>query len=415
MGDEAGALRRGAGGRACAPNRWIASRSVEAAFRAVPRHAFLPDLPLAEVYSDRSIAIKLEDGVPISSSSQPAIMAVMLELLEPQPGDRVLEIGTGSGYNAALLAALVAPHGTVTTVDLDRDLVDAARARLDEAGFATVRTRCGDGAQGVAEDAPFDALIATVAVDGVPAAWHAQLRAGGRLVMPLAIRLNQKVVAFERLPRAFASTAVVEAAFMPLRGSFAAPGRVQTLGDPTVVLRVLDDRPLDAGALVRALRAPASDHALHRPLTRYEAVTAFAFWLGLHDDAFCRLSAHGESSLRDVIPDLAGTFAAYGRAGTLGLCVGDELALLAPAGDGTLASDGAPASDEDDVVVRRFGPDAGGVARIRAALAAWDAAGRPGSDRLHIEATTRDDAAICGDDAPSLAAAQALALSVRWR
>ena len=201
--------------------------------------------------------------------------------------------------------------------------------------------------------------------------------------MPLAVRLNQKVVAFERMPRALASTAVVEAAFMPLRGSVAAPGRVQTRGDPMIVLRVLDDRPVEAGALVRALHVPAAITAAP-PALALRSGDGVAFWLGLQDDAFCRLSAHGASPLRDVSPDLAGTLAAYGRSGTLGLCVGDELALLAPVGSGT------PAGDEDNVVVRRFGADAGGVARVRAALDAWDAAGRPGSGRLHLEATTRD-------------------------
>ncbi len=213
---------------------WVVSRSVEAAFRAVPRHAFLPGLPLDEAYADRSIAIKLQDGVPISASSQPAIMGVMLELLGVRPGDRVLEIGTGSGYNAALLAVLVGPRGRVTTIDLDEDLVDAARARLDAHGFGAVRTRRGDGTLGAADDGPFEAIVATVAVGGVPAAWHAQLREGGRLVMPLALGLSQKVVAFERQRAALVSTAIVDASFITLRGPLAGLAPV-VLGDPAAL------------------------------------------------------------------------------------------------------------------------------------------------------------------------------------
>jgi protein-L-isoaspartate(D-aspartate) O-methyltransferase len=362
-------------------HRWIVSRTVEAAFRAVPRHAFLPGLPLEEVYADRSIAIKLEDGVPISSSSQPAIMAVMLELLRTQPGERVLEIGTGSGYNAALLATLLGPRGRVTTIDLDGDLVAAARARLDAAGFGAVRTRVGDGALGVPDDGPYDAAVATVAVGGVPAAWHAQLRAGARLVMPLSVGLNQKVVAFEREPDRFVSTATVEASFMTLRGPSAAlTGATVALGDEAIVLNVLDPRAVDAAALARTLREPYQDVAPARPLARDEVLSGFAFWLGARDERFCHLTAYGEAATRGAVPGLSFDASAYGHAGTLGVCAGDELAVFT-------------VNDEHEPAIRRFGPDRGAVARVQRALIAWDEAGRPGSERLRIEAVQRAGAA----------------------
>ncbi|HEX3451801.1 MAG TPA: methyltransferase domain-containing protein, partial [Solirubrobacteraceae bacterium] len=161
---------------------------VAGAFARVPRHVFVPDVPPEEAYADRSIAIKLEDGVPISSSSQPAIMAEMIEMLALRGGENVLEIGAGSGYNAALLAELAGPSGAVTTIDLDDDLIAAARAHLDEAGYPQVRTLLADGARGDPEHAPFDAVIATVGVERIPPAWIAQLRLGGRLVVPLTIR-----------------------------------------------------------------------------------------------------------------------------------------------------------------------------------------------------------------------------------
>lgn len=261
MASEADALRAALVDHLCA-NRWIVSHAVEAAFRAVPRHAFLPGLPLEDVYADRSIAIKLEDGVPISSSSQPAIMAVMLELLRVQPGQRVLEIGTGSGYNAALLALLVGPRGRVITIDLDPDLVAAARARLAAAGFGAVRARSGDGARGAPDEAPFDALIATVAVGGVPAAWYAQLREGGRLVMPLALGPSQKVVAFERARGALVSSAIVEASFVSLRGPLAAHPS-QALGEPAALAAWNDEQRANAQRLrVEALPAGGEQLAL---------------------------------------------------------------------------------------------------------------------------------------------------------
>src|SRR6476660_2691595 len=104
--------------------------AVRAAMRAVPRHLFLPNEPLERAYANDAIATKFADGVSISSASQPAIVALMLEQLAPAPGMRVLEIGAGTGYNAALLRTLVGPTGHITTVDIDADITDAAREHL---------------------------------------------------------------------------------------------------------------------------------------------------------------------------------------------------------------------------------------------------------------------------------------------
>src|SRR5574339_136221 len=110
---------------------WIQTPDVEGAFRAVLRHYFLPGRPLEEVYSDHVIPTKQDpEGQWISSSSQPAIMAIMLEQLGLEPGHRVLEIGAGTGYNAALMAHIVGETGQVVTVDIDDDLVESAREHL---------------------------------------------------------------------------------------------------------------------------------------------------------------------------------------------------------------------------------------------------------------------------------------------
>src|SRR5207302_1492517 len=140
----------------------IRSASVEAAFRAVPRHLFLPGLPMEGVYRDEAIPTKELDGATVSSSSQPAIMAVMLEQLQLQPGHRVLEIGAGTGYNAALMAHIVGDAGRVVTVDLDDDLVMSAREHLAAAAFSRVQVVCGDGGLGWPEAAPYDRILLTV-------------------------------------------------------------------------------------------------------------------------------------------------------------------------------------------------------------------------------------------------------------
>jgi protein-L-isoaspartate(D-aspartate) O-methyltransferase len=107
---------------------WIQTLRIEAAFRAVLRHHFLPGRKLEEVYSDQVVPTKQDqEGQWISSSSQPTIMAIMLEQLGLEPGHKVLEIGAGTGYNAALMAHIVGETGRVITVDIDEDLVEAAR------------------------------------------------------------------------------------------------------------------------------------------------------------------------------------------------------------------------------------------------------------------------------------------------
>lgn len=300
---------------------------VTAAFRTVPRHRFVPDLPLEDVYADSAIAIKYEGGVAISSSSQPAMMAMMLEQLAPRAGDRILEIGAGSGYNAALLAMLAGATGFVATIDIDDDLVRAARAHLDAAGFPHVRTICANGNDGAAADAPFDAIIVTVAVDDVAPAWFAQLRPGGRLVVPLAIRGLQKVIGFARREDRFTSTSIVDGAFITARGAAHASGCAE-YSESTLPSRY-------------------TERAAPFPLGPWEAWSAFALWLALHDEAFCRVF------------------------GAFGLCTGREACVVVP--------------HDATIVLRHYGGDESLVTRLRAAFVAWEAAGRPGNLATRIE------------------------------
>src|SRR5262249_8992204 len=140
----------------------LSSRAVEAAFRAVPRHGFLPEMVATEAYQDEAFVIKMGgDGMPVSSSSQPAIMPIILRQLGLARGNRVLEIGAGTGYNAALMAFLVGEGGSVVTVDIDADLAARARAKLVAAGYARVVVICGDGGFGAPDHAPFDRIIVT--------------------------------------------------------------------------------------------------------------------------------------------------------------------------------------------------------------------------------------------------------------
>src|SRR5712691_5712622 len=176
----------------------LRSPRVAAAIEAVPRELFVPGLPLDEVYrpSD-AIITKRVDGISVSSASSPEVMALMLEQLDPRPGDRVLEIGAGTGYNAALLAYMVGEHGQVVTLDIDEDLVLGARKHLADAGFSQVAVVQTDGALGHATADRYDRIMLTVASSDIAPAWREQLaQPHGRLVLPLSLRGPQRSVAF---------------------------------------------------------------------------------------------------------------------------------------------------------------------------------------------------------------------------
>jgi protein-L-isoaspartate(D-aspartate) O-methyltransferase len=157
--------------------RGIRDEAVLAAMGTVPREAFLPESLGPVAYDDGPLPIG--EGQTIS---QPYVVAAMIEAAEPRGADRALEIGTGSGYSAAVLSRVVAE---VYTVERLPGLAEAARRRLEALGYATVRVRCGDGTLGWAEHAPYQVIIVTAGGPRVPPALLEQLAVGGRLVMPV--------------------------------------------------------------------------------------------------------------------------------------------------------------------------------------------------------------------------------------
>jgi protein-L-isoaspartate(D-aspartate) O-methyltransferase len=204
----------------------LRSEPVRRAFLAVPRHPFVPGTPVNEAYSaDRAIPTHFDErGVPVSSASAPAIMAIMLELLDVAPGQRVLEIGAGTGYNAALLAHLVGDAGTVTSLDIDEEVAREASDHLAEVGADEVEVHCKDGWLGESGGAPFDRIIATAECWDISPHWIGQLKEGGVLVLPLALGPGLTMaVAFEKVGQVLTSRSMAYCGFMPLRGPHAGP------------------------------------------------------------------------------------------------------------------------------------------------------------------------------------------------
>ena len=182
---------------------------------------FAEEHGLAAVYRNEVILTKWSaQGLPLSSSSQPAIMASMLEQLQLSDGMRVLEVGAGTGYNAALLSVLVGRRGRVVSVEVDSEIGGEARRALRAGGYKA-RVVVGDGRDGFAELAPYDRIIVTASSDQVPIAWFEQLEPQGLLEAPLQLTRDgvQAIPLLRKTRSGFRSLDVIVGGFMPLRSA----------------------------------------------------------------------------------------------------------------------------------------------------------------------------------------------------
>lgn len=192
-------------------SRGIKDENVLQAMRIVPRHEFVLEQYLSRAYADHPLPI--HHGQTIS---QPYIVALMSELLDTQPGDRILEVGTGSGYQAAVLAEMGAD---VYTVEIIPELADEARQRLDRLGYTQIQSHTSDGYFGWEEHAPFDAIIVTAAPDHLPQPLANQLTEGGRLIIPIGpVGAFQTLWLFEKIDGELQATNMGGVRFVPLTG-----------------------------------------------------------------------------------------------------------------------------------------------------------------------------------------------------
>ena len=187
----------------------ITDPRVVAAMRRVPRHHFIPDYESEDAYGDFPLPIGHAQTI-----SQPFIVAYMTEALKLQPGEKVLEIGTGSGYQAAILAELGVQ---VFTIEIVKPLAQYARDNLSKLGYDNVWVRAGDGYQGWPEESPFDAIIITAAPDHVPSPLLEQLAVGGRLILPVGDYL-QNLVLIRRTEAGYQRNELLPVRFVPMTG-----------------------------------------------------------------------------------------------------------------------------------------------------------------------------------------------------
>ncbi|UCD18943.1 MAG: protein-L-isoaspartate(D-aspartate) O-methyltransferase [candidate division WOR-3 bacterium] len=189
--------------------RGITDKGVIAAMLKVERHRFVPSALERLAYGDHPLPIGEEQTI-----SQPYIVALMTERLKLKSTDRVFEVGTGSGYQAAILSLLVSE---VYTVEIIESLADSAAARLDRLGFRNVYVRCGDGFLGWPEKAPFDAIIITCAPPKLPDPLVAQLAEGGRLIVPLGDDF-QVLTIYEKTGDVLKKEEIAPVLFVPMKG-----------------------------------------------------------------------------------------------------------------------------------------------------------------------------------------------------
>ncbi len=179
------------------------------AMRQVPRHRFVPQQMKLQAYADHPLPIGQEQTI-----SQPYIVALMTELAELSPTDRVLEVGTGSGYQAAVLAEIV---DQVYSIEIVEELSRSATKRLSDLGYENVETRVGDGYRGWPEQAPFDAILVTAAPPEVPEPLVEQLKVGGKMVIPVG-RRAQELMVIEKTEAGVRRQRSIPVRFVPMTG-----------------------------------------------------------------------------------------------------------------------------------------------------------------------------------------------------
>jgi protein-L-isoaspartate(D-aspartate) O-methyltransferase len=358
---------------------------VEQALRAVPRHLFLPKNDIAEVYSDAAIPTAWNDQqIPVSSSTQPSLMGLMIDQLDLRPGHRVLEIGAATGYNAAVLRHIVGETGRVVTIDIDEELVATARGNLSAAGYGDVIAVSGDGALGFAAEAPYDRILVTVGCPDIPPAWPEQLADDGVLVVPLALIGNyQKSLALVRRDGYLESRSSIDCRFVSLRGEHGDDSHDGVaIGDvPGQVLHPELDSPesMDADAIERLLQERSSEHPLGVSVGPREAALRLLPHIALHVPHTFWLVASEAALAHATWPEL---FSHPGvQRVAYGARAGEGLALLVRR-PGSTVDDG---TDKEKFVldVRSYGASDAAEALV-ATIREWDAAGRATGGDLQV-------------------------------
>lgn len=270
---------------------YATSEPVAAAMRTVPRHKFVPGASVEDAYANVAVITKnAANGAALSCASVPTVVAMMLDQLDIQPGNRVLEIGAGTGYNAALMAHLAGPDGQITTVDIDGEVTAQARDALDATGYEAVTVITRDGALAAVENAPYDRVIFTVGPWDIPAAIWDQLAPGGRLVVPLRWRGEARSVAFTRDGEVLRSVSIESCGFVPMVGQEGEHAASIT-ADDLVSLVWDNDQSIDPALLDGVLDQARQESWSGVMVGKFEPFDGIWLRLGSVESGTCRITA----------------------------------------------------------------------------------------------------------------------------
>lgn len=360
------------------------SDPVLAALRAVERHTFVPDAALADAYaSDIVVTKRGSRNEVLSCLSDPGIVALQLGQLDVRHGHRVLEIGAGTGFNAALLAYLAGPHGQVTTIDVDADIVAGAQQHVADIGNVVVVL--GDGALGHPAGAPVDRIIATVGAYGIPESWLSQLAPGGRLVVPLRIAGSvSRSIAFERDGDGrWHSVDHQMCGFVPLRdGAADDPRHMITLTDDKAITLQLNQEHMDnLPRLAGVFDQPRREVWTGVTFGPMESLEWLYLWLTcVQDRGLCRMAAKESAVATGLVDPMF-------RWGAMAVPGDDDLAYLT-----WRAADGArDRRERAEIGVIGHGPTGTAlVDRVAEAIQTWNDAFRHRDVRFEIPLDGRD-------------------------
>ena len=256
------------------------------AFAAVPRHLFLPGVPLEQVYSDESIVVCTDASDDVWETTMPSMIAHLLQMLEVQPGHNVLEIGTGTGYGTALLRHLVGDEGKLTSLEIQRNVAARAEDTLMRAGIHNVYVVNVDGAYGYAPHAAYDRIAVTVGIWDMPRPWIKQIKTRGAIVTPIWLDGLQVTARFELQPDGrLTSDHFVPSAFSYIRGSAAGPKVRKRVGSTALNILANGVDQIDTAALSVLLASDYEDSHLSGALNTHDYWYGFLPYLMINEPA----------------------------------------------------------------------------------------------------------------------------------
>ncbi len=194
---------------------YLRTDKVIEAFRSIDRRDFVPEDKKDLAYED--VVIPVKEGVTLS---QPSVVAIMIEELSPEEGNKILEIGTGTGYTTAILSKLVGDSGKVISIEIDPEAHEIARRNLEKYGLNNIELVLGDGSLGYPKESPFDRIIVHSAVHRIPNTFLWQLRDGGVIIAPVGPSWNQKLMKVIKKNGTIQKKELIDVLFVPLRGKF---------------------------------------------------------------------------------------------------------------------------------------------------------------------------------------------------